>query len=63
MDQAVPYIQEYCKTYLRQETKQNIDFQKLFDEIDEDGNGTLERDELFEFLKKTTEPDMAARFG
>ena len=59
MDLAVPYIQEYCKKYL------NIDFataddetiQKIFDDIDTDRNGTIERDELFNHLKKTTSPD------
>ena len=44
LTQALPYVQEYMQQKgIDVSTSNNDEVQKIFDEIDEDGNGTIER--------------------
>ena len=54
LTQALPYVQEYMqKLGVDISTTDNAEIQKVFDEIDEDGNGTIERDEMYNHLKRS----------
>ena len=35
--------------------------QRVFDEIDEDGNGTIEREEMYNHLKRSKKLEIAAQ--
>jgi len=53
-DQALPYVQDYMQQLdidVDQADQGEID--KIFAELDEDGNGSISRDEMYNHLKKT----------
>ena len=54
LTQALPYVQEYMQQLgVDISTTDNVEIQKVFDEIDEDGNGTIERHEMYNHLKRS----------
>ena len=55
---AVSYIREYCDTYMQDEDVDELYFETVMLEIDTDGNGLIERCQLFNQLKKTIHPEM-----
>ena len=52
---AFPYIHEYMLSIGIDPAAEGNDeeVQKIFDEIDEDNNGTIEREEMYNHLKRT----------
>ena len=50
LDQARPFMENYIKEIKNVDSVDEGLFMHIFNEIDEDGNQTLDRQEMFEFV-------------
>ena len=60
MTQVIPHIQDYMRQLgIDVANSTNEDMQKIFDDIDEDSNGTIERGEMYQHLKRAKKLEIA----
>ena len=55
-------IKEYLDLIMRNTAHSEDDLRKIFDEIDEDGNGEVDKEEMFRFLSKVIKDPDELRF-
>ena len=52
LDKARPFIEQYIREVRNVDAVEDGLIMQIFNEIDEDGNQALERQEMFDFIKK-----------